>query len=66
MRARQLHPIQFFSFGASTKDETGKSYSDFAKSRSKFGKDRDENSYAKDIKDRAELKLNWGVKNRWE
>jgi hypothetical protein len=40
-----------------------------AKDQAKFGKDSEDPyraDYEKEIKERSERKLNWGIKNRWE
>jgi hypothetical protein len=42
---------------------------EFKKEAAKFGRDRTDSyrvEYEKDIKERTETKLNWGIKNRWE
>ena len=41
----------------------------YAKEQSKYGRNRVDASrleYEKEVKDRTNLKLNWGVQNRWE
>jgi len=41
----------------------------YAKEQAKFGQNRTDSSrleYEKELKDATALKLNWGVKNRWE
>ena len=45
------------------------SYSEYKQNQGKFGKGRDDAyraEYEKDLKKRYELKMNWGIKNRWE
>ena len=45
------------------------SYSEYKQTQGKFGKGRDDAyraEYEKDRKKRYELKMNWGIKNRWE
>ena len=42
---------------------------EFRKEHAKFGRDRTDTyrtEYEQEVKKRTELKLNWGVKNRWE
>ena len=60
-----------FSFGKSTSGlgGGGGSWEQFKRHQGKFGKDRNDSyraAYEKEKKERSELKLNWGIKNRWE
>ena len=45
------------------------SWNDNKKAQGKFGQNRDDSyraEYEKEKKERTQLKLNWGIKNRWE
>ena len=45
----------------------GTSWSDFQKSKQKFGQHAHDNAeYEREIKERTDRKLNWNIKNRWE
>lgn len=57
-----------FGIGKST-GRGGVSWEQFKQHQGKFGKDRDDSyraSYEKEKNERTNLKLNWGIKNRWE
>ena len=47
----------------------GPSFKDFKRQMGMYGRDREDEmraAHEKDIKKRYELKMNWGIANRWE
>ncbi len=57
------------SFGIGRSSAGGSTWESFKKNQAKFGKDNNSSyraAYEKETRERIELKLNWGIKNRWE
>ena len=69
LSALSIFSTQRRQFGIGKSSAGGSTWEKFKKSQGKFGKDRNDSyraAYEKELKERTETKLNWGIKNRWE